>query len=206
MRASTLSFGVFTALVAWGMGFAAASSAQSTGHDCVVAEARRLPDLGGVFLSDSGQVHVRIAGASAERREEVRASLSASCNDTAVVVETSRHTLAQLQEWTAAGIDVLSLDGVAFAGPDERADALVVGITTDAAEGEVRRLLAANGVPVDSVKIQRVSPIRPVDDSGPKADGGAKWAVLVLSIAAVCAAALGTIRLRRRHPRPEPAS
>ncbi len=216
MRVSRLPVVLVAAGAVWGAGLAAAGLAQQPSHDCVVAEARRLPDLGGVYLSEDGRrVHVRVAGASAERREQVRASLAASCNvdHTAVVVEASRYTLAQLRDWTAAANDVLSVDGVAFVGPDERADTLVVGLTKSAAEDEVRRVLAAKGIPDDAVRIERTSPIRTVEGGGPDGagadDGGAPgWAVPVVAGAAVGGAALGGVLLRRRRlrPRPRPAS
>lgn len=206
MRTLKVALSASFAIVAMGTGFTGSSGGQE-GHNCLLTEARKLADLGGVFMADDGsRVHVRIASASIERREQVRAALSAACNDTAVVVEPARHTLAQLREWAAAATDLLALDGVSFVGPDERADALTVGITTDDAAAQARRLLVAKGVPPDSVRIERTSPIRTAQGGSPapwaQDKGGSElpWAVVAAS-AASAAALAGLLFRGRRRPR-----
>ena len=141
-------------------------AAQQASADDPVALARGVRGFGGFFLDREGAPTVYLADAGdrgAAQRALAPFFAARGIDASRLRVLHADFDYARLEGWfDQASPEALSVPGAVFADLDEATNRLRIGVSNDAADAQVRRTVAALGIPAGAVIVEQASPIRPL--------------------------------------------
>ena len=141
-------------------------TAQQPSAEDPVTLARGVRGFGGFFVDREGAptIYLADAGDRGAAERALAPFLAARGIDASRLrVLHADFEYARLETWfDQASPDALSIPGAVFADLDEASNRLRIGVSNAAADAEVRRTVAALGIPPGAVIVEQTSPIRPL--------------------------------------------